>query len=75
MEKQQKPVSPYKSMTSEVIDGKLHIYLTASKVEETIRYAYSLHLSLLPVVHNISVQRKGDGVLCFFEVNTPNHGE
>lgn len=75
MKEQEKPKTPYKSMTSEVIEGKLYIYLIASKVEETIRYAYSLHLSLLPVVHCINVQRRGDGVLCLFEVNTPNHGE
>ena len=74
MEQKSKSMQPYKSMTSCVRDEKLYIFLEATKVEETVRFAYSLHLSLLPVVHDIAVQKKGD-VLASFSVNTPNHGE
>ena len=58
MEQKSKSMQPYKSMTSCVRDEKLYIFLEAIKVEETVRFAYSLHLSLLPVVHDIAVQKK-----------------
>lgn len=74
MEKSSKSMQPYKSMTSCVRDEKLYLFLEATKVEETIRFAYSLHLSLLPVVHDISVKKNGE-ILASFCVNTPNHGE
>ncbi len=65
---------PYERMTSEVHEGRLVLALYAIRVEETIRFAYSLHISLLSVVHDIIVQKKGE-VLASFSVNTPNHGE
>lgn len=75
MKEQEKSKTPYKSMTSEVIEGKLIIYLESEDIEESIRFAYSLHLSLLPVVHGIYVSRKGYGTAAIFEVNKPNHGK
>lgn len=74
MEKKSKSMQPYKSMTSNVCDGKLYLFIEATQVEQTIRFAYSIHLSLLPVVHDISVNKDGE-ILATFVVNTPNHGE
>lgn len=73
-DQKQKESKPYVSMTSEVSDGKLYLSLEASDIEETIRFAYGLHLSLLPVVHQISVSRKGYGCAACFIVEVPNHG-
>lgn len=72
--KESKSNLPYERMTSEVHEGRLVLALYAKRVEETIRFAYSLHVSLLSVVHDIIVQKKGD-VLASFSVNIPNHGE
>lgn len=74
MEQKSKSMQPYKSMTTCVRDEKLYLFLEAIKVEETIRFAYSLHLSLLPVIHDICVKKNGE-ILASFVVNTPNHGE
>lgn len=74
MEQKSKSMQPYKSMTSTVRDQKLYLFIEAINVEETIRFAYSIHLSLLPVVHDISVKKNGE-ILASFVVNTPNHGE
>lgn len=74
MEQKSKSMQPYKSITSEVKDGMLFLDLEAVRVEETIRFAYSLHISLLSVVHAIIVYHDGKCVSKFV-VYTPNHGE
>lgn len=75
MEKQQKTLPPYKSMRSDVIDGKIFLYIDPSDIEESIRFAYGLHLSILALVHCIIVQRNGEPAFATFQVNTPNHGK
>ncbi len=72
--KESKSMQPYKSITSEVKEGMLFLDLEAIRVEETIRFAYSLHISLLSVVHAIIVYHEGKKVAQFI-VYTPNHGE
>lgn len=74
MEKPKKPVTPYKSMKSRVEDECLVLDLEAIDVEETIRFAYSLHLSLLPVVHKIYIWHNGQWS-SYFSVAVPNHGK
>lgn len=65
---------PFDSITPTVENHKLIIYIEAIRVEETIRFAYNLHLTLLPVVHAIQVKKDGYE-LATFVVNKPNHGE
>ncbi len=74
METQKKPATPYKSMSSRSEDNCLILDLQATKVEDTIRFAYGLHLSLLPVVHKIYVWQRTN-MCALFAVNEPNHGE
>ena len=72
--KESKSMQPYESINSTVKQGMLFLDLEAIRVEETIRFAYSLHISLLSVVHTITVNHDGKKVAQFF-VYTPNHGE
>ena len=74
MEQTNKFNQPYKFITTAVKKGMLFLDLDAIRVEETIRFAYSLHISLLSVVHTIIVFHNGNCVAKFV-VNTPNHGE
>lgn len=75
MVQEKKSLPPYKSITSDVIDGKLFIYVDPSDIEESIRFAYGLHLSILAVVHCIIVRENGEPAFASFQVNTPNHGK
>lgn len=70
MKEQEKPKTPYKSMTSDVSEGSLRLFLQASDPEETIRFAYALHTSLLPVKHTIIVS-KGEDLCASFQVVDP----
>ena len=65
---------PFDSITTTVENHKLIMYIEAIRVEETIRFAYNLHLTLLPVVHAILVQKNGEEFASFI-VNKPSHGE
>lgn len=65
---------PFDTITANVENHKLIIYIEAIRVEDTIRFAYNLHLSLLPVVHSIQVKKDGYELATFI-VNKPNHGE
>lgn len=73
MVQDKKSVTPYKSMDSRCEGNCLVLQLDASDPEDSIRFAYGLHVSLLPVVHAIYVNFKGEEIAAFF-VNTPNHG-
>lgn len=53
----------------------MFIDIEATDIEETIRFAYALHVQLLPVVHCIRVSSKGYGDVAMFVVNLPNHGK
>lgn len=55
MEKQEKPVKPYKSIRSRVIDGILLIDMEYTTSAAAISFAYGLHQALQDVAHRINV--------------------
>lgn len=74
MEQKSESMQPYKQITSSVKEGMLFLDIDAIRVEETIRFAYSLHVALLSVPHAIIVYQDNKCVSKFV-VYTPNHGE
>ena len=65
---------PFNDISVTVEDHRLIMFIEAEQIEETVRFAYNLHLSLLSVVHTIYVQ-KGSENFASFVVHKPNHGE
>lgn len=69
-----KPLTPYKSISSTCKDGTLIIEIEAFNIEDSIRFAYGLHVNLLPLKHEIVVSQDVND-LAIFRVVVPSHGK